>query len=111
MEIIGVITPAASSSFTKDQWTSAADLIPDLHRHERVEVRNPATGETVWAQPPASSRKLVIDGDQIGNFSWSQNEEPFIWVESQTDKIHETITYAKELALRIGGQFTTEMPQ
>ena len=111
MEIIGVITPTASSAFTKDQWISAADLVSDLHRHERVEVRNPATGETVWAQPPASSRKLVIDGDQIGNFSWSQNEEPFIWVESKTDKIHETTNFAKELALKFGCKFTTEMPQ
>ena len=110
MQIIGVILKGDTASFTKEQWISCVEREPALMPYESVRVRNPATGKLVWAKPPASSRKLLIDGSQIGTFSWSQNETPLVWVESEPDRIPETAAFASQIAQKLGGQFTTETP-
>ena len=107
MEIIGTITPD-SKPFTRDDWLDYIASDDCLVLGEPREVRNPANGQMVVVQPSSDYGRLIVHGEEMGSFYWSENEDPLIAILSMEGCENQVSAYALKIAQAIGGQVQDE---
>jgi hypothetical protein len=89
----------------KAAWIELIDRHPHLVRPGPSRGINPFTREPVEFRANPTAANLVIDGEDVGFFDWSQNEENVILVTGELPAIRR---YAAEIAEQLGGRFVEE---
>jgi hypothetical protein len=78
MKIEGSIQPAGGVAFDRAAWCNLIDKRPELRHPSPREAINPFTKKPHIYRPPDDAAEVVLNGDVIGNASWSQSEEPLV---------------------------------
>ena len=108
MTHLGHIESNAGGPINMDDWIRKIECENRLVNYPSREVRNPATGETVWAGPPKSSVQYVLNDIKHGDFSVSPDESGFVLVAAETGYEQEVISFACELATMLEGRFVSQ---
>src|SRR3954454_20398513 len=78
MKIEGSIHPAAGVTFDKAAWCELIDKRPELRRPAPREGINPFTKKPHVFRPRHDAAEVLLNGNVIGDASWSQSEEPLV---------------------------------
>ena len=104
MKIEGSIQPAGGATFDKAAWCELIDKRPELRRPAPHEGINPFTKKPTVYRPPDDAAEVLLNGNVIGNATWSQSEEPVINVTVEPAGL----PLVQELASKLGGTFVSD---
>ena len=104
MKIEGSIKPAGGTTFDKAAWCELIDRRSELRRPAPREGINPFTKEPHVYRPPYDAAEVLLNGNVIGDASWSQSEEPFVYVSVEPAGL----PLVQEWAAKLGGAFVAD---
>lgn len=91
---------------THGAWMDYMATVDDLVRPPRRLGRNPANGEPTVLRSTADTVHLIFDDQNMGTFSWFNEDPPSINVESTETDCAMVVRRAKEIAEVLGAVFT-----
>ena len=104
MKIEGSIQPAGGVTFDKAAWCELIDKRPELRHPAPREGINPFTKKPHVYRPPDDAAEVLLNGNVIGNASWSQSEGPLVNVSVESAGLSLVQEWAREL----GGTFVAD---
>jgi hypothetical protein len=78
MKIEGSIQPASEATFNRAAWCDLVGKRPELRRPAPREIINPFTKKPTTVRATEDAAEIVLNGNVIGNASWSTSEEPLV---------------------------------
>jgi hypothetical protein len=103
MEFAGIIeSPPDPPGLDKSQWLDVIASRVDLLPAEPRQGTNPFTREPMTIYPRPDYARLVVNGQEVGSFSWAENEENVLIVSGDIDVVR---SCAVEIAASLGGTF------
>lgn len=101
MEYVGTIeAPSDPPGIDRDSWLSLIDRHPLLFPPQPRTAVNPFTQERVIVKAPETVAALVVDGQQIGSFEWT--DENLVFVNGEWPAVEQ---HAVEIASQLGASF------
>jgi len=107
MEFAGIIeSPPDPPGLDKSQWLDLIASRDDLLAAEPHQGINPFTREPMTLPPHPDYARLVVNGQEVGSFSWAENEENVLIVCGDIDVVR---SRAQEIAASLGGTFKSSI--
>lgn len=104
MRIDGCIRPVDGiTPFDRRAWCDVVARHSEFRRPAPREITNPFTKKPATVQPPQGAAEVWLDGNLVGNVSWSMSAEPLVNVSVEPPAIPLVHQWAAEL----GGVFET----
>jgi len=103
VDLVGVIrAKAGEPAINYETWCNLVRRRPELVLPQPHEGRNPLTGEPCILHPRPDAAAVVIAGQRVGEFAWSQSGEQEVVVSGDPAVV---IPLASEFAAAIGADF------
>ncbi|MEO1529196.1 MAG: hypothetical protein AAFX06_27565 [Planctomycetota bacterium] len=103
MEYIGEIhAPHGTPLLELSMWMHYIEAAQDLHPSAVRSGRNPVNGAPIVLRPPANAVRYVVDGQEIGGFSWGPSDQHHIQIAHVEGFRAPVLDRAQRIAVALG---------
>ena len=105
MDLLGTIEPTAGASAGRNEWLTLVGTHPSLAPVPPRQGINPFTKESMQYKAAPDTARVLVEGSQVGCFSWAEDNPQVLAVWSDTGAKAQVSAVAVDVAALLGWQF------